>query len=275
MTKTAKKNTQILVAIIAGFTLLNIIATGIIVNKVVENTLRELDYEKVGGKENFDEIQKINLEQIEASLSQYKAQGWWNNHAEQPTQAPAPAWEKLSNEKVQKIKESSYILWNPDAKITWIEYSDLECPFCARLHNNGTISEVLEAYWDDVNFMFKHFPLPSHRWAKYKAEVAECVGEAGWSEKYYAYVDTLFRDGHKTPLEIVESIWVDSDTVSSCVDSGKHSAKVTYQQQEGSSFGVTWTPGNVIINTETGEYKILPGAYPTDSFKQIIDWFLN
>lgn len=268
-----KQNIQIGVAIIAAFTLLNIIATTVIVNNVVGNTIRELDYEKVGGKENYDEIQKINLQQIEASLAQYKWQ-WWAA-AQQPTPSAAPVGTKLSTEQVQKVKEWVYILGNPDAKITWVEYSDLECPFCARLHNNGTISEVLETYWDNVNFIFKHFPLPSHRGAKYKAEVAECVGEAWGSEKYYAYVDTLFRDGNKSPLEIVESIWVDSDIVSSCVDSGKHSAKVTYQQEEGSSFGVTGTPGNVIINTETGEYQILPGAYPTDSFKQIIDWFLN
>jgi hypothetical protein len=46
-------------------------------------------------------------------------------------------------------------------------------------------------------------------------------------------------------------------------------------QEWSTLFGVTWTPGNVIINKETGEYTVLAWAYPSADFEKIIDWMLK
>ena len=43
----------------------------------------------------------------------------------------------------------------------------------------------------------------------------------------------------------------------------------------GEVFGITWTPGNVLINNETGEYEIISGAYPTVAFESVIDNLLK
>jgi len=69
----------------------------------------------------------------------------------------------LSLEKIQEVKAESYINGNKDAKITWLEYSDLECPYCAKLHNSGTPEELIEKYGDDLNIIFNHFPLSFHK----------------------------------------------------------------------------------------------------------------
>lgn len=45
-----------------------------------------------------------------------------------------------------EIKKDSYTQGKDSAKITWLEYSDLECPYCAQLHNSGTIEEVQKKY---------------------------------------------------------------------------------------------------------------------------------
>jgi len=52
----------------------------------------------------------------------------------------------LDKKVLAEIKENSYLKGNKDAKITWLEYSDLECPFCAKLHNSGTPEELVKKY---------------------------------------------------------------------------------------------------------------------------------
>jgi protein-disulfide isomerase len=60
------------------------------------------------------------------------------------------------------MKTSAFIKGNTDAKITWIEYSDLECPYCAKLHNSGTPEDLREKYGDKMNQIFQSFPLEFH-----------------------------------------------------------------------------------------------------------------
>jgi len=93
----------------------------------------------------------------------------------------------------QIIPEDVYILGNSDAEITWIEYSDLECPFCKKLHLAGTIDAVMKKYEGNVNFIFKHFPLDFHANAQKEAEAAECVGELAGGELYYKFINTIFE----------------------------------------------------------------------------------
>jgi protein-disulfide isomerase len=46
--------------------------------------------------------------------------------------------------------------------VTWLEYSDLECPYCAKLHNAGTPEDLAEKYGNKLNQVFNHFPLQFH-----------------------------------------------------------------------------------------------------------------
>ncbi|USN57876.1 MAG: thioredoxin domain-containing protein [Candidatus Peribacteria bacterium] len=73
------------------------------------------------------------------------------------------------------IKSGAYVKGNTAAPITWLEYSDLECPYCARLHNSGTPKEIMEKYGESINMIFQHFPLDFHANAKPGAEVLECL----------------------------------------------------------------------------------------------------
>lgn len=68
----------------------------------------------------------------------------------------------LEDDTVKNIKAGSYIDGNKDATITWIEYSDVQCPYCAKLHNDGTPDTLQEKYGDSLNIVFQHFPLDFH-----------------------------------------------------------------------------------------------------------------
>ena len=176
---------------------------------------------------------------------------------------------------LEAIKLWAYTDGNPDAKISWIEYSDLECPFCAKLHTSGAPEEIKASYGDDINIIFQHFPLGFHANAKPGAELAECLADQKGSEAFYAVIEASFAAWDSSQSYLMEKaveLGGDKDALEDCLDAGTHSKKVDTQMARWTQlFGVTGTPGNVLINNETGEYEVLSGAYPTASFEQIID----
>jgi len=273
----------LLVAIILGWVYF-------IINKyvpnIVKNEITKIEYNKVGWKDNFDFMTKSTAEQ----LTQYREKNGWkvadttNNQAQNnKAQNDNSKGSTISLDKVKKVTENTYILWNPNAKISFVEYSDLECPFCKRLHNAWTVDKILADYKWKVNYIFKQFPLSFHANAPKEAEAILCAWDLWGSKKYYSYIDAIFKrtnsNGHWFSLDalvpLAKELWLPEAKFKKCLDSGKNASRVQNESSEWSSFWVTWTPWNIIINKETWEYKALPGAYPFNSFKTIIDGFLN
>lgn len=93
--------------------------------------------------------------------------------------------------KVYKIDiGDSPIRGNKNAKVTIIEYSEVQCPYSQRFH--PILLEVLKAYPNDVRLVFKHFPLNFHKDAKPAAKAILTAGEQG---KYWEMLDLLFVNG--------------------------------------------------------------------------------
>ena len=79
---------------------------------------------------------------------------------------------------------------NPNAKVTIINFDDLECPYCARMHAQ-LFPSTLERYKDKVRFVYKDFPLVEiHPWAMHAAVDADCLAEQN-QDVYWKYVDYL------------------------------------------------------------------------------------
>jgi len=264
------------------------------VSNIVKNEILTIEYNKVWWKANFDFMAKSTSDQLTKYRKQYGDSGLptqqqnnnkpQNNNKIQNNNQASNWWVKsISLNKVKQVTENTYILWNPDAKISFVEYSDLECPFCKKLHNAWTIDQILSVYKDKVNFIFKQFPLNFHPNAKKEHEAALCAWELWWSDKYYKYITTIFQrttsNGRWFALDalvpLAKELWLPEAKFKQCLNSGKYASRIQKEISEWQDFGVTWTPWNVIINKETWEYKVLPGAYPFDSFTPIIDGFLN
>ncbi len=180
---------------------------------------------------------------------------------------------------IDAIKADSVIDGNPDAAITYIEYSDLECPFCAKLHNDGTPKALQEKYGDDLNIIFQHFPLDFHANALPAAQALECANEQGVD--YYALIENSFDKYNNNNFsldgfyDLAVELGANKDVLTECVASDRYKDKALAQQTTGQNvFGVTGTPGNALINNATGEYEVISGAYPTASFETIIDKML-
>ena len=83
---------------------------------------------------------------------------------------------------------------NPAAKVTIINFDDLECPYCARMHE-ALFPSTLDRYKDKVRFIYKDFPLEEiHPWALHASVDANCLAAQN-SEIYWGYVDYLHSHG--------------------------------------------------------------------------------
>ena len=249
-------------------------------DKVVSQILA-IEYDKVWWMENYVKINKIQKEQIIAWLEQYENQNGEIKAPDNYNNKPTNTWNKISIEQAKKVtNENTFILWNPDAEISFVEYSDLECPFCKKLHEAGTIDQVLEEYGDKINFIFKQFPLSFHANAQMEAEAALCVWDLEWWDKYYEFIEEVFANSKtngrsydiNSISDLASGMWVDKTKLVSCINAWTNKELAKAQMKEwGDLFGITGTPWNVFINNKTWEWDKLPGAYPLESFKEKID----
>jgi protein-disulfide isomerase len=171
-----------------------------------------------------------------------------------------------------------------DAPITIIEFSDFQCPFCARFHTQ-TLPLLLENYIDTgmVKLVYRDFPIQNiHPNAIPAAVAAECANEQG---KFWQYHDMLFENQDKwNKLESKEAVLVfgqyasdmrlDQEQFDTCLRTGKYIDEIRNDLDDGREYGVTGTPGFFVGNDELG-FVELKGAKPFESFQSIIDSQIN
>jgi protein-disulfide isomerase len=194
--------------------------------------------------------------------------------AQVPQEEPARA--EIDPTKIPELSEADKIKGNPDAKIALIEYSDLECPFCQSFHS--TAQQALDAYPNDLKWVYRHFPLTSiHPDAMPRALAAECVAEQFGAEGFWAFVDQIFSDPQMgvDSKAAAETLGYDYTAIEACVNEEKYKAQIDEQMQAAISANITGTPGAIVINTETKEAVALPGAVPLDQVKAAIEQVLN
>lgn len=193
----------------------------------------------------------------------------------QPAQGnPSPSL--APSKKPKNVGASDHIRGNKNAKITLIEYSDFECPFCKNF--DPITKELLKVYGDKIRLVFRHFPLPFHQNAQKEAEAGECIAELGGNDNFWKYTDTIFErttaNGTGFALDnlgpLAAELGVNQQQFQSCLDSGKYEKLVKDSISEGQAAGVSGTPSTFIIDSK-GNSQIVVGAQPIDSFKTIID----
>ena len=136
-----------------------------------------------------------------------------------------------------------------DAKVTIVEYSDFQCPFCASVY--ATLEhQVLKDYGDKVRFIYKNFPLSSiHPWAEDGAVASECGFQQG-NDQFWAMYNGLFsKQGEITKdnlrdkvTEIAQGAGMDVAKFQECFDGKKTLDAVKADQSEGTALGVNSTP---------------------------------
>ena len=101
--------------------------------------------------------------------------------------ADLPPEEKVTVRAIDASKE--VVRGNVKAKISLIEYSDFECPFCKQFH--ATMQQVMATHEKDVKWVYRQFPLDTlHQKARPEAMMSECAGEQG---KFWEFTDSVFK----------------------------------------------------------------------------------
>jgi protein-disulfide isomerase len=152
-----------------------------------------------------------------------------------------------------------------DAKIVIVEFSDFQCPYCAR--SVSTMQKVLEKYPNDVRVVYRHFPLDRiHSNARPAAEASACADEQG---QFWAYHDKLFQNqralAKEDLLRYASELGLDAGRFKSCVEERRTKDKVEADAKAAIAVGITGTPAFVVNG------QLLSGAQPPEEFFEVID----
>jgi protein-disulfide isomerase len=153
-----------------------------------------------------------------------------------------------------------------DAKVTVVEFSDFQCPFCAKGAN--VVTELKKKYGNKIKIAFKNFPLPFHNHADMAAQAGLCAHEQK-SQYFWKMHDRMFGDQTKLTKEglvaSAKALGLKVDQFTKCIDSKKYAAKVKSDIEEGKKVGVKSTP-TFFVNGQ-----LINGAHPVEVFSEIID----
>ena len=186
---------------------------------------------------------------------------------------------------IEPITAADHVLGNPKtAKVTMIEYSDLECPFCKMYH--ATLEKIYTENQASgtVAWVYRHAPIVElHSKSPKESEATECAAELGGNVVFWKYLTALFTD---TPsnnglnpaklYEFADTVGLDANAFKTCLDSGKYATKISEAITAAQKAGVEGTPYTVLVMGG----KNVPlvdkdgngmGALPYAQMKQIID----
>jgi protein-disulfide isomerase len=169
-------------------------------------------------------------------------------------------------------------LGRKDAPVTVVEFTDYQCPFCAR-HARETLPKLKQEYVNTgrVRYIVRDLPLPSHELAPRLAQAARCAGSQG-SDAYWRYHDALFASqtsiADSSFPSMARKAGVDPVRLDQCMESNAMAALVQKDRQEAEKAGLSETPSFVIGRTSAGGMvtgTVIRGAYPYEQFKATID----
>jgi len=167
------------------------------------------------------------------------------------------------------------ILGNKDAKVTVIEFSDFECPFCEQFFTES-LGKIKSEYADTgkIKFAYRHLPLTDiHPNAQKAAEAAECANEQG---NFWGYHDALFTNQAQWAAldsagalekfaEYGNTLGLNGENLRTCISSGEMSDKVQEDIEAATKAGVNGTPATFVNG------MLISGAVPYEEFKAQID----
>ncbi|HSG73912.1 MAG TPA: DsbA family protein [Nitrosopumilaceae archaeon] len=226
-------------------------------------TISEISDDESITKEDFQELVDVIKE---------------SNQPVQPTTVREPAPQAPSVLKTVS-SDNNPLKGNPNAPVTIIEFSDFQCPFCARFFEQ-TLPLIEKNYVETgiVNLVYRDFPLDFHKNALPAHIASECADE---QNAFWEYHDVLFDKQSEWQslgfesiterfLAYAEELGLDQLTFTTCLQSNEIVQEIQSDLLSGRQYGATGTPTFFIGNEKFGYTKI-SGAQPYQNFASVIE----
>jgi protein-disulfide isomerase len=189
--------------------------------------------------------------------------------------APAPVDDKVS----MVFPPGGFSVGKENAPLVLVEYTDYQCPFCQRYHNDS-FAQIKTNFIDTgkIRYISRDFPLPFHENARRSATAARCAAEQG---KFWELRHTMIVNANQLQADklggYAQSASMDVPKFQACVDSDKYRAAIDKDIAEGSAAGVNGTPSFVLGRIENGKLQgvRMVGAMPYAQFEAKIQDMLK
>jgi protein-disulfide isomerase len=178
---------------------------------------------------------------------------------------------------VQVRNSMDFVLGNPDAPLTMVEFTDLECPFCREYATTGF--ESIRREWIDtgrLRYLARDVPLEIHPHSLMAARAARCAGQHYWDMR-----TALMKNGNLISAEYIartaKNLTLDLTTFNACVASSAHDAEIQADVSEAVKLGLRGTPTFVVGRTSPHAIDgiMLVGAQPYTVFDAKLKMLLN
>jgi len=199
-----------------------------------------------------------------------------------------PATDQQRNLSLELVSDDPFQGDKDSAEIAIIEFSDFDCPFCARFSADGRAG-IKENYVDTGKaiLVWKDLPLPFYEPSNInQAQASHCVWDQQQNQGFFTFKEALFTRketgeevGEAQIQEVAKGIeGLNIETFQECLETEAKLDKVRSNQELAKSLGVTGTPG-VIIGRLEGDRVVegirIAGALPYETFEQIIEDYLK
>ncbi|MCA9382115.1 DsbA family protein [Candidatus Dojkabacteria bacterium] len=185
---------------------------------------------------------------------------------------------------VVSIDDDPYLGNKDKAKVAVVEFSDYECPFCKRFHDD-TFDQIVTDYVDTGKaiLVYRDYPLSFHDpMATNEAIAGECIQDQAGNEKYFQYGDLMYTNttSNGTGLkeqqlyDFAKQVGADEAKFKDCYTSRKFEEEVKADEDAGAKAGISGTPGFVVGTLDSDgnvDGVIVSGAQPYSAFQTALE----
>jgi protein-disulfide isomerase len=167
----------------------------------------------------------------------------------------------LTKEQYNTLIAGTYFQLANQAHFSLIEFSDLQCPYCAKLHNDWIIDNMKSQYGILMDYRIIHFPLTSHPNAEIAAEIAECVWNQRGVWAFYNFINETFKNEKTDKETLIEQgvrVWAERTKLNECVNQWTFKEFIQYKKSIAEKMlGINSTPTILMRNNNSWKYVIV------------------
>ena len=165
-----------------------------------------------------------------------------------------------------------HLYGSPDAATVIVEFSDYQCPFCARLHPD--LKTIVDESDGSIAWEYRHLPLGSHSLAVPGALMSECVHEKLGNTAFWQFTDDLLINqaklSHAYILEAAKRIGLPESDIEQCAADEQLHERITLDTAAAVALGGAGTPFSVIVYPDN-TYKPVVGAVPEQQWASLVN----